>query len=120
MNTTQWNTKPLTSDGKIIVDERLGAETVVILMRGKNPFGDRIYSYLKVTLSDLKRMQAAIAQSLPFNPSDFGSVVAAGKGEPTEEVQLEIESMYRVIDGSSSASQPQAAAATQKKAWDEY
>jgi hypothetical protein len=118
---TQWNTRSLSDRvGDVIINERLGAETVVILMRGKNPFGDRIYSYLKLTLGDLKRMQTAVAQGAPFNPSDFGSVVAAGRGEPTPEIRAEIESLYRVVDGASGAEQKAAAAPTQKKAWDEY
>lgn len=118
---TQWNTRSLSDKvGDVIINESLGAETVVILMRGKNPFGDRIYSYLKLALTDLKRMQSAVAQGAPFNPSDFGTVVAAGRGEPTPEVRSEIESLYRVLDGGNGAEPKAANAPTEKKAWDDY
>ncbi len=117
---TQWNTRSLSDKaGGVIINASLGVDTVVILMRGKNPFGDRIYSYLKLTLADLKRMQAAVAQAAPFNPSDFGTVVAAGRGDPTPEVRAEIEAMYRVVDAAEGGTQA-AAVAPAQKAWDEY
>ena len=73
--------------------------------------------YLKFDLSNLK---TAIKAGKGFNPSDFGEVIAAGKGEPPNQVRAEVASMYQVLD---SMAPPQAAAApiaTEKKAWDEY
>lgn len=103
-----------------MIDPSLGEDTLVLLMRGKNTFGDKIYSYVKLTLQDLQRMQAAIKQGQPFNPSDFGTVVAAGQGEPTAEVKQEINSLYKVLDPSRGTSPEASAPLPKQKSWDEY
>lgn len=116
--TSQWNSKAF---GKNVDKLQSGLldETGVILMQGKNPFGDRIYAYLKLSVKDFMRMQEAVKKGEPFNPSDFGSVVAAGKGDPTDEVKAEIASMYRILD-SGGGSTAAAAPPPTEKAWDEY
>lgn len=92
---------------------------VVVLLRGKNNFGDRIYSYVKIALTNLEQLQHSIRNGLPFNASDFGEVVAAGTGEPTDQVKAEIAAQYPMLD-----QKPAAPAAPSeplpKKAWDEY
>ena len=101
----------------------------VLLLRGKNNFGNLIYSYVKVAFSNIERLQLSLKNRLPFNPSDFGEVIAAGTGEPTPEVQAEIAAQYPMIDqkpsgesGATSSSAVGASAAPPivKKAWDEY
>lgn len=116
---TKWTSNSL-DDGDISEPQRpLGDEFVVLLLYGKNPFGDKIYSYLKVTLSNLQKLKAAIHLGQGFNPSDFGEVVAAGRDEPTDAVRLEIASMYQVMDAHA-IPKPISAAPAQKKAWDEF
>lgn len=120
--TTQWNTRGMNPAGpQPGMDPSILEEFVVILMQGKNSFGDRIFSYLKVTVKDLKRMQTAAISGQPFNPSDFGTVVAAGKGEPTPEIRTEVESTYKVLSSGRTqpAEEPQAPAPA-PKAWDEF
>ncbi len=117
--TTQWNAKAIGAGGSGF-DPKLLNEAFVILMQGKNTFGDRIYSYLKLTVKEFLNMQEAIRSGNPFNPSDFGSVVAAGKGEPPTEVRAEIESLYRVMNGGTGAVAEPVAAPQNQKAWDEY
>jgi hypothetical protein len=91
---------------------------VVLLLYGKNSFGDKIYSYVKINLPNLPKLKTAILAGKGFTPSDFGEVVAAGKGEPTAEVRTEVASLYQVIEG---ARPPVAPIENgQKKAWDEY
>lgn len=120
MMTTQWNTRPFGANPVAdALEKNILQENVVILMQGKNTFGDRIYSYLKLTVENLLKMQEAIKGGLQFNPSDFGTVVAAGKGEPTNEVKAEVAQMYKVVDAAKPASAATVAAPTQK-AWDEY
>ena len=99
----------------------------VLLLYGKNSFGDKIYSYLKITLPNLPRLKSAIMSGKGFTPSDFGEVIAAGKGEPTAEVRAEIAAKHTVMGNtntSSSASNPPPAAVAakpeEKKNWDEY
>lgn len=117
---TQWNTRPFgNGQSPPTYDESLG-DAVVLLLRGKNTFGDRIYSYLKISSADLRRMQEALAQGQTFNPSDFGTVVAAGQGEPPAEVKQEIESTYKVLtSGAQQAAEP-AAPPPAAKGWDEF
>ncbi|MFO0388260.1 MAG: hypothetical protein ACK502_00875 [Alphaproteobacteria bacterium] len=115
---SKWTSKPLPEKATNGVNA-LDSQFVVLLLFGKNSFGDRIYSYVKINLPNLPNLKTAINAGKGFNPSDFGEVIAAGKGEPPSEVRSEIASTYQVIDNT----KPQAAAApvaTEKKAWDEY
>lgn len=116
--TTKWTTKNI-SDENAGPREALGDQFVVLLLYGKNSFGDKIYSYLKITLGDLQNLKSAIRSGGPFNPSDYGTVIAAGKGEPSEETRAEVTSTYQVLD-SQAVSKPAVSIPTEKKAWDEY
>ncbi len=119
---TQWHSKALSSSKDTLSDQD-GApldEHVVILMQGKNTFGDRVYSYLKITLGDLKRMQSAVLSRQTFNPSDFGTIIAAGKGEPTDEVKAEINAMYKTIEPSQLTKPTPDTPPPEEKAWDEF
>lgn|GEM_PF-3306754 len=103
--------------------EELETRTGVLLLYGKNSFGDKIYSYLEITIPNLRRLKAATMSGEAFTPSDFGTVIAAGRGEPTEEVKAEIAATHQVLDGRTAPAKPAASAApipAAKKAWDEY
>lgn len=113
-----WTSKPLpekAANGASSLDSQF----VVLLLFGKNSFGDKIYSYVKINLPNLPNLKSAIQAGKGFNPSDFGEVIAAGKGEPPNEVRSEIASTYQVLDNSAPQAAP-VAANTEKKAWDEY
>lgn len=117
----KWTSKPIPEDAHakaLSLDEQF----VVLLLYGKNSFGDKIYSYLKIHLPNLPKLKTAIKAGKGFNPSDFGEVVAAGKGEPTLEVRAEIASSYQVFDSSGNPQKaaPAPAVESEKKAWDEY
>lgn len=115
---SQWNTKAI---GKSLDLMQSGVleEEVVILLLGKNNFGDRIYSFLKLKVKDLMRMQSAMQAGEQFNPSDFGSIVAAGKGEPTDEIKAEIASSYKFVNTGKGTVATQQTPVEEKK-WDEY
>lgn len=93
---------------------------VVILLYGKNSFGDTIYSYLKITLGGIEKLKAAMLLGLPFTPSDFGSIIAAGRGEPTDEVKAEIGGMYYVMTAQTEEVAPRATKVEEPISWDEY
>lgn len=95
------------------------SKSVVILLHGKNSFGDKIYSYLKISLGGIEKLKAALLVGMPFNPTDFGSIIAAGRGEPSDEVRNEIASTYFVLSANTEPQQ-QAVKVTEKKGWDEY
>lgn len=73
-------------------------ENVVILMQGKNVFGDKIFSYLELTLNALQELKAKMRTNDNFMPSDFGTVLAAGKGDPSDELRSEMAVTYNMID----------------------
>lgn len=73
-------------------------EEAVILMSGKNMFGDTIYSYVKLTLQGFNNMCDALVAGQDIKPSDYGEVVAAGRGEPSAELRSEMAVKYKLID----------------------
>jgi hypothetical protein len=94
---------------------------VVLLLYGKNSFNDQIYSYLKISLGGIEKLKAAVLVGNPFTPSDFGTIIAAGRGEPSDEVRAEISSQYYVLTAQTEdAAPPPAATVTEKKSWDEF
>jgi hypothetical protein len=122
---TQWTNEAPTD--KLDFSSLFKEDYAILLLRGKNSFGDLIYSYVKVALAGMKRLYENMSKGLPFTPSDFGEVVAAGRGEPTSEVRAEVAMQYPIIDQNTSSPlefQSAAPAATAepmvKKAWDEY
>lgn len=121
---TKWSTdETTTKSGMGAFAELFKDEYAVILLQGKNTFGDFIYSYVQVALPDIKRLHAALANGEDFTPSDFGTIVAAGKGEPPEAVRNEIAATYKTLEPIIPATfQPASAQPipTEKKAWDEY
>lgn len=93
---------------------------VVLLLYGKNSFGDQIYSYLKISLGGIEKLKVAMLVGNPFNPSDFGTIIAAGRGEPSDEVRTEIASQYYVLTAQKQDTAPKAAPITETKSWDEF
>ena len=81
----------------LVKDEFLDVE-VVILLQGNNLFGDLVYSYLQLRGQNLKDMFAKMQTGENFKPSDFGTVIAAGRGDPPPEVRAEMAATYNMID----------------------
>lgn len=124
---TQWTSNPLPESKPAgSVADLVKEGYVVLLLYGKNSFGDKIYSYLKVTLENLKLLKEAAAKNGSFTPSDFGQVVAAGVGEPSDEVRAEIRTTYHYMEMNRNAAAKPVAPQTavpipqEKKGWDEY
>lgn len=95
----------------------------VILLQGRNSFGDSIYSYVEVALPDIKRLHAALNSGKDFTPSDFGTILNAGKGAPTDALRREMAATYNNVQQAAPAAvipKTQQTAPVQKKAWDEY
>ena len=85
---------PLTEQEK----ERLGDEEIVLLLSGFNNFGDKIYNYLKAPLKNIETIVRSVEGGGRFDLREYGEVIAAGLGMPTEEVRREIEGQYRMIN----------------------
>ena len=120
---TKWSTQVFSqSGGSPDFGELLKDEYAIIFLQGKNTFGDLVYCYVKVMLPDIDRMNAILQGDAGFNPSDFGQVIAAGKGEPTLEVKAELALTYPMLNQPKPINLPNlvSAAPIEKKEWDEY
>lgn len=122
--TTKWTTNAFSTIGTDpIIDQDLLDESVVILLLGKNLFGDRIYSYVKLSVKKLLELRKAMRSGKDFMPSDFGEVIAAGKGEPSESIKRDLaEQGLKFVDPAHFKGKSLAATAgpIQPKLWDEY
>lgn len=108
--TGKWTASSFSSNSTpVAIDESLMKDEVVILLQGKNRFGDAIFSYVKLNLEKLIEMKRSMLRGQDFMPSDFGTVLAAGRGEPTPELRSEMMVRYKMID------KPNAAAAQPEK-----
>lgn len=108
--TGKWTASSFSSNSTpVSIDESLMKDEVVILLQGKNRFGDAIFSYLKLNLEKLIEMKRAMLRGQDFMPSDYGSVLAAGRGEPSVELRSEMAVRYKMID------KPMTTAAQQEK-----
>ena len=81
-----------------LVEERFLDVEIVILLQGNNLFGDLVYSYVQLKGKDLKEMFAKMQSGENFKPSDFGTVLSAGRGDPPREVREEMATNYHMID----------------------
>ncbi|MCI5048705.1 MAG: hypothetical protein MRY32_00015 [Rickettsiales bacterium] len=96
---TDWVTSAFSKNSTVIeIDEELLDEEVVILLTGKNKFGDQIFSYLKLTLRRLQDLKVALKEKQDFMPAEFGTVLAAGRDEPSAELRSEMAITYNMID----------------------
>jgi hypothetical protein len=90
MNTT-WKTSAFSKNSTPVeLDEQLLNEKVVILLQGKNVYGDQIFTYLQLTLRSLQLLRAKMVKTEDFMPAEYGTVLAAGKGEPSAELRSEM------------------------------
>jgi len=71
-------------------------EDLMVLMQGKNVYNDRIYCYLKIPQVKLDELQGRMRSAGGFDLREYGTVIAAGKGVPTRDVQLEVNQEYRI------------------------
>ena len=59
-------------------------------------FGKRVYSYIKFTIANFRRMRDAMQRGENFKPSDYGEVIEAGQGEPDAALKLRMKQLYGV------------------------
>lgn len=75
----------------------LADEKVTLLVQGRNTDGDEIYAYIHMEIARIHELQFKLASGKNFHPTEFGTVVAAGQGQPTEAVKAEIgESQFMI------------------------
>lgn len=80
---------------KLTRTEQIIAEKTVcvLLVRGESPDGKKIYAYLAIRADKLESFMEAQKQGT-FYPEDYGIVLEAGEGEPSDEVKLKMTQEY--------------------------
>jgi hypothetical protein len=118
---TTWKTSAFSKNSTPVeLDEALLKEKVVILLQGKNIYGDQIFTYLQLTLSSLQQLRDKMRKTEDFMPAEYGEVLAAGKGEPTAEMRSEMAVTHNMIDvPRPKAAPPPTYAVPQPKLWDD-
>ena len=101
-------------------DEELLREKVVILLQGKNVYGDQIFTYLELSLKSLIQLRSKMQKQEEFLPAEYGEVLAAGKGDPSPELRSEMAITHNMIDvPRPRAPSPAAIATAPPKLWDD-
>ena len=120
MNTT-WKTGAYSKNSTpVAVDDEALNEKVVVLLQGKNIYGDPIYTYIQLTLKNLISLRDKMLSRADFMPAEYGTVIAAGKGEPSAELRSEMAVTYNMIDVPKPAlPAAKAYAVPQPKLWDD-
>ena len=83
------------SVAKLSPSEQVIAEKTVciLLIRGENPDGGKIYAYIAVRADRLEDFMKA-QDSGTFYPEDYGMILESGEGEPTAAVKAKMTSEY--------------------------
>lgn len=103
----QWTATSYSSNStSVAVDESLNKDEVVILLQGKNIYKDKVFCYVKLTLRKLIDMKESMLKGENFLPSDFGTVLAAGQGEPSPELRSEMAVTHQMVDRPKQAEPP--------------
>lgn len=116
-----WKTSAFSKNSTPVeLDDALINEKVVILLQGKNVYGDPIFTYLQLTLKSLQQLRDKMRAAQDFMPAEYGEVLAAGRGEPSDELRSEMAVTHNMVD----VPRPKPAAAPayavpQPKLWDE-
>lgn len=120
MNTT-WKTSAFSKNSTPVeLDDQLLSEKVVILLQGKNVYGDPIFTYLQLTLKSLQQLREKMRKGDDFMPAEYGTVLTAGKGEPTLEMRSEMAVTHNMVDvPRAKAATPASYAVPQPKLWDD-
>ena len=80
---------------KLTTSEQIIAEKTVciLLIRGENPEGTKLYAYVAVRADKLEDFMEA-QKSGTFFPEDYGIILESGEGEPTDDVKAKMTSEY--------------------------
>lgn len=116
-----WKTSAFSKNSTpVALDEELLAEKVVILLQGKNVYNDPIFTYLQLTLGSLQQLRDKMRKGEDFMPAEYGTVLAAGRGEPSAEMRSEMAVTHNMVDvPRAKPTAPPSYAVPQPKLWDD-
>ena len=72
-------------------------EDLVVLVQGKNVFQDPIYCYIRIPTERLEEFRGKVSANEKFDIREYGDVIAAGRGQPSSEVQDEMARDYGML-----------------------
>jgi len=80
---------------KLSKTEQIIAEKTVciLLVRGENPGGGKIYAYVAIRADKLESFMEAQKHGT-FYPEDYGIIIESGEGEPSEDVKSKMTKEY--------------------------
>ena len=80
---------------KLTASEQIIAEKTVciLLIRGENPEGGKMYAYVAVRADKLEAFMEA-QKSGTFFPEDYGMILESGENEPNDEVKTRMTQEY--------------------------
>ena len=80
---------------KLSRSEQIIAEKTVciLLVRGETPDGSKIFAYVAIRADKLEAFMEAQKQGT-FYPEDYGIVIEAGEGEPSDEIKAKMTNEY--------------------------
>jgi len=94
MSESRWQTRAVSTSSDSNSASVPEDETTLVLIQGTNPFGERIYCYLEVDYKTYQIIKPKMLNNEQFNPRDYGRIVAAGLGQPSDETRAEIKEEY--------------------------
>lgn len=68
----------------------LPSDEALVFVQGENTSGDAVYAYIQLPVDRVEDLRERLVTGEQFVPSELGTVIAAGRGQPTEEVKAEI------------------------------
>ena len=118
---SSWKTSAFSKNSTPVeLDETLLAEKVVILLQGKNVYADAIFTYIELSLKSLQQLRDKMRSGEDFMPGEYGTVLAAGKGEPSAEMRSEMAVTHNMVDvPRPKPMAPPSYAVPQPKLWDD-
>lgn len=80
---------------KLTASEQIIAEKTVciLLIRGENPDGGKMYAYVAVRADKLQPFMDA-QKTGTFFPEDYGMILESGEGEPSDDVKKRMTEEY--------------------------
>jgi hypothetical protein len=90
MATGNWISKALGKTQAIEDLSSVNHEMAMLLILGRNTFGDEIYTYMKLPMQRIDEVKTRISSGQAFVPAHYGSVVAAGRGVPSPDIREEV------------------------------
>ena len=82
-------------------------QQTVILLQGNNMNKQSVYSYVKISLRNFRRLRDVMIRGGDFRPNDYGEVIMAGRGVPEFETSLILNLQYKMVDIGVSSSHPE-------------